>query len=49
MESKQTILARFAPKAALKALTPEAQAAIPQALVVDAMVAIRGFPYRVGR
>ena len=49
MESKQAILARFAPKAALKALTPEALAAIPQGVVIDGMVAIRGFPYRVGR
>jgi len=49
MESKHAILARFAPKAALMALTPEALAAIPQGLAVDGMVAIRGFPYRVGR
>ena len=49
MDSKQAILARFAPKAALKALTPEARAAIPLGLVVDGMVGIRGFPFRVGR
>lgn len=49
MESKKAILAQFAPKAALKALTPEAQAAIPQGLAVDGMVGIRGFPFRVGR
>ena len=49
MESKKEILARFAPRAALKAMTPEAQAAIPQGLAVDGMVGIRGFPFRVGR
>ncbi len=49
MESKQAILARFAPVAALKALTPEALAAISQGIVVDGMVGIRGFPFRVGR
>ena len=49
MESRKAILAQFAPKAALKALTSEAQTALPQGLVVDGMVGIRGFPFRVGR
>src|SRR6185436_2752333 len=46
---KKAILERFMPRAALKAMTPEALAAVPQALLVDGMVGIRSFPYRVGR
>ena len=49
MESKKEILERFTPKAALKALTQEARAALSQGIVVDGMVGIRGFPFRVGR
>ena len=49
MQPKAAILARFSPKAALKAMTREAEAAIPQGAVVDGMVAIRSFPFRVGR
>jgi len=49
MESKQAIVGKFTPKAALKALTREAAAAVPQALLVDGMVGIRAFPYQVGR
>lgn len=49
MESKAAILAQFTPVAVLKAMTPEAKAAIPQTMVVQGMVGIRGFPFRVGR
>jgi len=48
-ESKQAVIARFTPKAALEAMTPQAAAAISPSLVVDGMVGIRGFPFRVGR
>ena len=49
METKEKILSRFTPKAVLKAMTPEAEAAIPQGLVVQGMVGIRGFPFQAGR
>ena len=49
METKLAIVGSFTPKAALKALTHEAAAAIPQPLLVEGMVGIRSFPYRVGR
>jgi hypothetical protein len=48
-ESKQAILAQFTPRAALKALTREAAAAISPGLMVDGMVGIRSFPFQVGR
>ncbi len=48
-ESKAAILAQFIPKAALKALTPVAEAAVPQGMLVQGVVGIRGFPFRVGR
>lgn len=49
MESKAAIVAQFTPRAALKALTPEAEAAIPQGMVVRGMAGIHEFPFRVGR
>ena len=49
MESKAAIVALFTPTAALKAMTPEAEAAIPQTMVVQGMAGIREFPFRVGR
>ena len=49
METRKEILARFIPRAVLKALTREAELAIPQGLVVAGMLGIRGFPFRVGR
>lgn len=48
-ESNAAILSRFIPKAALKALTPEAGAAVPQGTLIQGMVGIRGFPFQVGR
>ncbi len=47
--TKDAILAAVSPKAVLKALTPETREAIPQALLVDDMVLIHAFPFRVGR
>jgi hypothetical protein len=49
MEARQAILAHFIPKAALKALTRDAELAVPQSLLVAGMVGIRGYPFRVGR
>jgi len=49
MDSKQAIIARFAPKAALKAVTSQAAAAVSPGLMVDGMVGIRGYPFQVGR
>jgi pSer/pThr/pTyr-binding forkhead associated (FHA) protein len=49
MESKAEILAQFTPKAALKAITPEAEAAVPQGMSVQGMVGIHRYPFRVGR
>ena len=49
MESRSAILAQFIPKAVLKALTPEAETAVPQGMLVQGMLGIRGFPFRVGR
>ncbi len=49
MESKAKILSQFKPMAALKAITPEAEAAIPQAMSVQGMAGIHRFPFRVGR
>lgn len=49
MESKAAIVSQFTPIAALTAMTPEATAALPQKMVVQGMVGIYGFPFRVGR
>jgi pSer/pThr/pTyr-binding forkhead associated (FHA) protein len=49
MDSKQAIIARFTPRAALTALTPQAAAAVSPSLMVDGMVGIRSYPFRVGR
>ena len=49
METKKQILARFIPRAALKATTPVAEAAVPHGMIVNGMVGIHVFPFRVGR
>lgn len=49
MEEKQALLARFLPRAVLKAVTPEAARAVPTGVLVDDMVAILRYPFRVGR
>jgi pSer/pThr/pTyr-binding forkhead associated (FHA) protein len=48
-ESKTALCAQFIPKAALKAMTPEAESAVPQGMLVQGIVGIRGFPFQVGR
>jgi pSer/pThr/pTyr-binding forkhead associated (FHA) protein len=49
MDEKQTILDAVIPKAVLKAMTPEARKATPQSSLVEGVVCIRNFPFRVGR
>ena len=49
MDEKQTILEAVTPKAVLKAMTPEAKRATPQLSLVEGVVCIRKFPFRVGR
>ncbi len=49
VEDKAEILAQFVPRAVLRAETEEAALALPGAAVVGRMVAIRRFPFRVGR
>jgi pSer/pThr/pTyr-binding forkhead associated (FHA) protein len=49
MDEKQTILEAVTPKAVLKAMTPEARRATPQSSLVEGVVCIRSFPFRVGR
>lgn len=49
MEDKQAILAILLPSAVLKALTPEAERAVPEGMIESGYVSIRRFPLRVGR
>jgi hypothetical protein len=49
MSLKSAILDTFRPRAVLLALSPDAGAAVPAAELVDNMVAIRRWPFRVGR
>jgi pSer/pThr/pTyr-binding forkhead associated (FHA) protein len=49
MDEKQKILKVITPIAVLKAMTPEAKKAVPQTLLVEDMVGIRKFPFRIGR
>ena len=49
MESKQEILAKFRPKAVLKALTPEALRALPAGMAVGDLLPVLRLPYRMGR
>jgi len=49
MDEKQTILEAVTPKAVLKAMTPEAKKATPQSSLVEGVVCVRTFPFRVGR
>ena len=49
MDEKQTILTAITPKAVLKAMTPEAEKAVPQSMLVAGVVCIRTFPFKVGR
>lgn len=49
MDKKLKILLESMPKAMLRALTPEAVEAAPAVLIADDLIAIKKFPFRVGR
>ena len=49
MNDKQTILTLLLPKAVLKAMTPEAERAVPDGMIESGLISIRQFPFRVGR
>lgn len=49
MTEKQEIFKRIMPLAVLKAMTPEARLAVSQILIVDGIVPLHRFPFRVGR
>src|SRR5512133_635745 len=49
MDDKQTILTLLSPKAALKALTLEAERAVPDGMMVAGLISISHFPSRIGR
>jgi hypothetical protein len=46
---KQSILNALSPKAVLKPMTEEAARAVPAGMIADGLIAIRQFPFRVGR
>ena len=49
MDDKQAIVRLLAPKAVLKAMTPEAERAVPAHMIEAGYIGIRHFPFRVGR
>ena len=49
MDEKQRIIREITPVAVIKAMTPEAKRAVPQSLLVEDVVSIRKFPFRIGR
>jgi pSer/pThr/pTyr-binding forkhead associated (FHA) protein len=49
MDEKQKILEAITPVAVLKAMTPEAKRAVPHASLVEGVIGIRKFPFRIGR
>lgn len=49
MEEKKEILESILPLAVLKAMTPIAEQSVAKASLVDGLVPIRHFPFRVGR
>lgn len=49
MDQKRRILESIMPVAVLKALTPLAEQCVPRTVLVEGMVAVRTFPFRVGR
>ncbi len=49
MDQKQEILKAVTPLAVLKTMTPEAGKAVPQSTLVEGVICIRKFPFRVGR
>jgi pSer/pThr/pTyr-binding forkhead associated (FHA) protein len=49
MENKKKIFEQVMPKAVLRAITAEAAEAVPQTQRIGELVAIRSFPFRIGR
>ncbi len=49
MNEKKSILETFMPVVVLKALTDEAELAVPQNISINGYIPIRNFPFRVGR
>ena len=49
LPGKQSILNALSPKAVLKPMTEEAARAVPVGMIADGLIAIRQFPFRVGR
>ena len=49
MDDKQAILRALLPKAVLKAITPEAERAVPGGMIEAGLIGIRHFPFRIGR
>lgn len=49
MTEKQKILEKLMPLAILKAMTPAAEQAVAQTVLVEGIVPLRTFPFRVGR
>ncbi len=49
MDEKRKILENIMPTAVLQAMTPTAERSVPQFLLADGFVAIRKFPFRIGR
>jgi len=49
MNDKVQVLNILSPKAVLKPMTAEAARAVPDGMISDGLVAIRRFPFRVGR
>jgi len=49
MTEKPELLKKLIPRAVLKAMTPEATLAVSQMLIVDGIVPLHHFPFRIGR
>ncbi len=49
MDDKKAILQLLLPKAVLRAMTPEADSAVPGGMIKSGLVSIQSFPFRVGR
>jgi len=49
MSDKKKLINSLLPKAVLRAASPQAEEAVPPSMLIDGMIAIRSFPFRVGR
>jgi len=49
MDDKQAILKLLLPKAVLKAMTTEAERAVPDGMIHSGLISLRQFPFKVGR